>query len=206
MFAGHTSDVGALSCDGAFLCSAGGNRVCVWKDWRVRNAEQRGPVLRVQSNPEHRLWHESAVVTICVRGGTAAAGCHNGQVVTWDLENIGLPEANMTNCRPDIRRVLYHGGHVNSVDLALPHLLVAGGRDHFNTSGIISVWSLEGDTKSERVATLTPERVEGCAENVDAVLSVALVQGGTRIASIDRSPDATRSVTVLRMWDPVATI
>ena len=79
----------------------------------------------------------------------------------------------MTNCRPDIRRVLYHGGHVNSVDLALPHLLVAGGRDHFNTSGIISVWSLEGDTKSERVATLTPERVEGCAENVDAVLSVA---------------------------------
>ena len=66
------------------------------------------------------------------------------------------------------------------------------------------MWSLEGDTKSERVATLTPERVEGCAVDVSDVLSVALVQGGTRIASIDRSPDPTRAVTVLRMWDPVA--
>ena len=204
VLAWHTSDVKSLACDGEFLCSAGGNLVCVWKEWRARNAEQRGPVLRIQSSPDHRLWHESAVITICVRGGTAAAGCFNGQVVTWDLENIGLPDANMTNCRPDLRRVLYHGGRVESVDLALPHLLVAGGRDHFHTSGIISVWSLEGDTKSERVATLTPERAEGCAADVSDVVSVALVQGGTRIASIDRSPDPTRAVTVLRMWDPIA--
>ena len=204
MFSGHTSNVNGLSCDGEFLCSAGGSLVCVWKEWRRRNAEQRGPVLRIQSNPEHRLWHESHVHSICVRGGTAAAGCQNGQIVTWDLENLGLPDLNMTNCQRNLRRVLYHGGVVLSVDLALPHLLIAGGRDHFNTSGIISVWSLEGDTKSERVATLTPDPVDGCAVGVLDVMSVALVQGGTRIASIDRSPDPTRAVTVLRMWDPVA--
>ena len=116
---------------------------------------------------------------------------------------MGLPDLNMNNCQPNLRRVLYHGGRVESVDLAPPHLLIAGGKDHFNTSGIISVWSLEGDTKSERVATLTPERVEGCAADVATVMSVALVQGGTRIASIDYSHDPTRSVTVLRMWDPI---
>ena len=203
VLAGHKSGVNSLSCDGAFLCSAGGNLVSVWKEWRVRNAEHRGPVLRVQSNPEHRLWHESLVNSICVRGGTAAAGCFNGQIVTWDLENLGLPDLNMTNCQPNLRRVLYHGGRVDSVDLALPHLLIAGGKDHFNTSGIISVWSLEGDTKSERVATLTPERVDADSGHA-SVMSVALVQGGTRIASIDYSHDPTRSVTVLRMWDPVA--
>ena len=109
----------------------------------------------------------------------------------------------MTNCRRELRRVLYHGGRVSSVDLALPHLLVAGGRDHFNTAGIISVWSLDGDTRSERLTTLTPERVDGCAADVCDVLSVALVDGATRIASIDRSPDPTNAVTMLRIWDPV---
>ena len=67
-------------------------------------------MLRVQSNPEHRLWHESHVNTVCVRGGTAAVGCDNGQVLTWDLENLGLLDLNMTNCQRNLRRVLYvHG-------------------------------------------------------------------------------------------------
>ena len=133
--------VGALSCDGAFLSSAGGN-LCAWKDWRVRNAEQRGPVLRVQSNPEHRLWHEGGRYDM--RGGTAAPATQRSGRHLGPREHRS-PRGEHDNC-------LRPAGHCITVrgipSTWPPHLLVAGGRDHFNTSGIISVWSLEGDKSS----------------------------------------------------------